>query len=259
MHIIPVTTSVLKKGDDVVKAMCESVSYKEGDIIVLSSKVIATVEGAALQLQSLQISEEATTLSKKYFLDAKFCQAVIEETKRMRGRILPSCQHALLTELRPAGFPQGVLLVPNAGLDQSNIDEGYAIGWPHNPVHSVQKIRKDLMNKTGKNIAVIMSDSCCHPGRLGVTAFALTVSGLDPFISLVGTADLFGKDLKITQEAVADQLAVAGNATMGNAHQSIPAAIIRDHGYALSAYEGWVPGIEPEEDLFRGMNASQVL
>ena len=75
-------------------------------------------------------------------------------------------------------------------------------------------------------------------------------SGLDPLLSQKGKTDLFGKPLKITTEAVADQLATAANFLMGNAAQSIPAVIIRDHGLTLSDWEGWIPGIEPEKDLF---------
>ncbi len=105
----------------------------------------------------------------------------------------------------------------------------------------------------GVRIAVLLSDSCCRPRRLGVTAFALACAGLDPLVSQAGREDLHGRKLRITTEAVADQLATAANFAMGNADQSIPAAVIRDHGLSLSDFCGWVPGIEPEEDLFRGI------
>ena len=68
-----------------------------------------------------------------------------------------------------------------------------------------------------------------------------------------GKQDLFGKELKITTEAIADQLATAANTLMGNASQSTPIVIIRDHGIPLSDFAGWVPGIEPSADLFRGI------
>ena len=110
-----------------------------------------------------------------------------------------------------------------------------------------------LTEDHGKKIAVIVSDSCCVPRRMGVTAFALVTSGIDPFVAQKGKPDLFGRALRFTQEAIADQLATTANMVMGNADQSTPAAIIRDHGISLSPFDGWVKGIEPEEDLFRSM------
>ena len=168
----------------------------------------------------------------------------------------------------------GTILVANAGLDESNVPEGYAMGWPRDPVASVAKLREELEEHIKRNkgnrgdkgdsplslvspvsplCALILTDSCCHPRRIGVTAFAMTVSGLDPLQSQKGENDLFGKPLRITTEAIADQLATAANFLMGNAGQSVPAVLVRDHGLTLSEWEGWVPGIEPKEDLFTGV------
>lgn len=268
MFIFPIRTPLLQPGDDVVSILTSATEILDGDIVVVSSKAVATTEGAAIDLSKKNVSS-----------DEAFAQAIQEETARMHGRVLSHRYGVFLTELRPEGFPTGVLLSANAGLDRSNITDGFAVGWPRDPVQSVARLRKELEKQTssqlaaGSNqnkklpadrcppvlsraeglIAVILSDSCCTPGRLGVTAFALTVSGIDPHRSMVDAPDLFGHPLKITYEAVADQLATAANAVMGNAAESTPAAIIRDHGIPFTDYEGWVPGIEPEEDLFRKM------
>ncbi len=222
-------------------------ALRPGDILVVSSKAVATIEGVEIRLDDLTPTPQAHAWSGETGLPAPFLQAVMKETERLNGRILGASPGALLTELRPDGFPRGVLLVPNAGLDQSNVREGYAVGWPVDPVQSVKELRKRL------KAPVILSDSCCHAGRLGVTAMALACAGIDPIQSLIGKKDAFGREMKITQEAVADQLATAANMVMGNADQGTPAAIVREHGFALSEYEGWVEGMEPGEDLFRGM------
>jgi coenzyme F420-0:L-glutamate ligase len=255
MQLFPLRTGILRAGDDLVAVLLKGASaqrfvVESGDIIVISSKVVATVEGAACNLSSLTASPEAKLWAERCGGEPTFRQAVLEETKRWNGRVLGSCENAMLTELRPHGMTQGVLLVPNAGLDQSNAPPGFAIGWPRDPVASARTIRRRLEEQMQQ--AVVLSDSCCRPGRLGVTAFALTVSGLDPIQSQIGIPDLFGKPLQMTQEAVADQLATAANLLMGNAAEGIPAVLIRDHGFSLSNYEGWVPGIDPEEDLFAG-------
>lgn len=253
MQLLPIKTALLKKDDDLIAALMKETSIQEQDILVISSKVIATVEDAAMDLKKMIPSEEARTWSTKCGRTPEFCEAVLQETHRLHGTVVGSCPGALLTEVRPDGLATGTILAANAGLDQSNMQESFAIGWPQDPVTSVHALRFHIKERAGVNIAVILTDSCCRPRRLGVTAFALTVSGFDPLVSQAGKNDLFGHPLRITTEAIADQLATAANFLMGNAGQATPAVIIRDHGIPLSDYEGWVHGIEPHDDLFAGI------
>jgi coenzyme F420-0:L-glutamate ligase / coenzyme F420-1:gamma-L-glutamate ligase len=283
MHILPLPIGVIRAGDDVAAALRTAHDIRSGDIIVVSSKAIAIAEGAAIDLSIFTPSKETDEWSVKSLRSPSFIEAVLQETKRLNGNIVGSATGALLTRLKPDELSKGTLLVPNAGLDESNIEQGYAIGWPHDPVASAMRLREELMKRIPKNptsprnprkeantsknvrsldsldslessessIAVIITDSCCVPGRLGVTAFALAVAGIDPFKSEIGSKDLFGKSIKITVEAIADQLAVSGNMVMGNVNQSVPAVVIRDHDFAFSDFHGWVQGIEPNDDLFR--------
>ncbi|MFA6523456.1 MAG: coenzyme F420-0:L-glutamate ligase [Candidatus Peribacteraceae bacterium] len=248
MQIIPITTRVLKEGDDLAAIFKSCAEFRAGDIIVVSSKAVATVEGAMLDLSKYKPTSEARKLAVSTgHRSPQFIQAVLEETERLHGRVTGACPGALLTEVKPDGLPHGTILTANAGLDESNVPEGFAVGWPVEPVSSVKELQKQLRT------ALILSDSNCRPRRLGVAAFALVCAGLEPLRSEAGKEDLFGKKLHITTEALADQLATAANFVMGNAGQSVPAAIIRDHGLPPSDFCGWVPGIEPEEDLFRGI------
>lgn len=248
MQVLPIRTPLLKRGDDLAGILCAKIQLQPKDILVISSKAVATCEGAEIDLATLAASVEAIQWSKKCGKSPEFCEAVLSESERLGGRIVGSCQGAVLTLLRPAGMKTGSLLVPNAGLDQSNVQRGFAIGWPRDPVASARTIRTKLASY---GVAVILSDSCCRPGRQGVAAFALCACGIDPIVSRVGTPDLFGTALKVTHEAVADQLATAANAVMGNAAESTPAAVIRGHTATQSDFCGWVSGIAPEEDLFR--------
>jgi F420-0:gamma-glutamyl ligase len=120
-------------------------------------------------------------------------------------------------------------------------------------VGASEQIRQAFAAHHGKDIAVIVTDSCLRHGRIGVIAFALTACGIDPIRSEIGKEDLFGHKLRITQEAIADQLSTAANFLMGNAAQCTPAVLIRGHGLPFSGFSGWVPGVEPEEDIFRGI------
>lgn len=249
MEILPVSTRILCKGDDLAGLLADAASWEDGDIVAVSSKAVATVEGAVIDLNALKITDEAKELSRISGRSPAFRQAIVEEAQRLNGTITGPCPQAVLTEVRPEGL-KGTLLVPNAGLDQSNVAEGFCIGWPHDPVTSLRALRTALETKTKKRLALLLTDSCCRPRRWGVTAFALAVSGFDPLVSKIGERDLFGRELTMTVEAVADQLATAANMVMGNAAESRPAAIIRNHGIPFTKFEGWVPGISREEDLF---------
>jgi coenzyme F420-0:L-glutamate ligase len=255
MDILPIRTPILTRDDDLAAILLRHAPFADEDILVLSSKALATVEGAAIDLRTIHLSKEAEKWAKAMgHRTAAFAQAVMDETERLHGTIVGSCPGALLTEVIPDGLSHGTILTANAGLDESNIAEHFAIGWPRDPVASVRALRRALENASSASpLSILITDSCCRPRRLGVTAFTLVVSGIDPLHSQAGRDDLFGKKLRITTEAIADQLATAANFVMGNAGQSIPAAIIRDHGLVLSDFEGWVPGIAPKEDLFKGI------
>lgn len=274
--LIPIAAPLLKSGDDLAGIFRAAADILPGDILAISSKAVATVEGAMIDLRTLEPSPPADDLSGRTGRSARFCEAMLRELDRLNGRIIGAVNGAALTEVKPSLVRQRCsratrddrhywsILVANAGLDESNVPEGFAIGWPRDPVASVRKLRKELEKRIKRNkgdkghkryerIAIILTDSCCAPRRSGVTAFALAASGIDPLQSQKGRKDLFGRPLSITVEAVADQLATAANFLMGNAEQAIPAVIIRDHGLALSDWEGWVPGIESAEDLFGGI------
>ncbi|HLC76367.1 MAG TPA: coenzyme F420-0:L-glutamate ligase [Candidatus Peribacterales bacterium] len=273
MEILPIQTRRIHAGDDLVPLL-NVAKLQPLDILVLSSKGVATAEGRIFELKNFGASKEAEKYAKACGRSPEFCEAVLVETKRMNGIVHSTCPGAILTEVKPwsaliesfshhsthsstssqlSREKRGTILIANAGLDESNVPQGTAIGWPEDAVESAHRLREKLETVVGGHIAIIITDSCVRPGRWGVTAFALAVAGIDPLHDEAGKADLFGRKLRITKEAIADQLATAANMLMGNADQSIPAAIVRDHGMVLSKYEGWVPGIDPEEDLFREM------
>lgn len=243
MHILPLRTDLLRAGDDLTTALRAAGDPRNDDIIVISSKAIATSERAFIDLSSLVISDSAYLEAEKTGRTAAFCQAVLDETARMNGRIVGRCPGALLCLVHPA--PEIWIVAANAGMDQSNVPDGTALGWPVDSAASALRLQHEL------ECAVIVTDSCCTPLRTGITAYALACAGVDPIRDERGTPDLFGKPLRITRDNVVDELAAAGNFLMGNAAQATPAVIVRGHGLPPSDYAGWVPTFPPEEDLFR--------
>lgn len=123
MEVLPIKTPVLTEGDDLAGLLAKEV--REGDIIVVSSKAVATVEGAAMNLSEYTPSPQAIELSQGHgpLKSPAFYEAVLQETARMNGSVIHANYGVALTELHPDGM-EGCFLVPNAGLDMSNIAEG---------------------------------------------------------------------------------------------------------------------------------------
>lgn len=243
MQLLPLRTNLLRAGDDLVSALRAAGECRSDDIIVLSSKAIATSENAFIDLSTIAISDTAHLEAEKTGRSAAFCQAVLDETTRMNGRVVGRCPGALLCLVHPA--PEIWIVAANAGMDQSNVPDNTALGWPIDSAASALRLQHEL------GCAVIITDSCCTPLRTGITAYALACAGVDPIRDERGKPDLYGTPLRITRDNVVDELAAAGNFLMGNAAQATPAVIVRDHGLPRSDFAGWIPTFPPEEDLFR--------
>ncbi len=142
----------------------------------------------------------------------------------------------------------------NAGVDRSNVagPEGeVALPLPHDPDAAARKIRDDLREATGADIAVIVSDTHGRPWRVGTVNLALGVAGMLPVADLRGQPDRYGYTLRVTTVARADELAAAAGLVTGQAAEGIPVVLIRGTGYPRG--EGRAVDMQrpPEQDLFR--------
>ena len=147
MLLIPIQTPLLSFGDDLVKVLLEYAEFHSGDILAISSKVIASCEGSAMALQTIEPGNESIAWGKMHDRDPRFFQAVNAEALRMNGKIIDPNRKYLMTELHPDGFGNGSLLATNAGLDQSNCPEGYVVGWPHDPLQSMEQLHNAIKEK----------------------------------------------------------------------------------------------------------------
>jgi putative folate metabolism gamma-glutamate ligase len=120
------------------------------------------------------------------------------------------------------------LLIPNAGVDESNADGCYVL-WPHDPQAVVNAIRGHLVQKFGRRqVGVLMTDSRPAPLRWGVTGVAIAHSGFAALNDYMGRADLFGRPLRMTKTNLADALAATAVLVMGEGDEQTPLAVIRD-------------------------------
>jgi len=165
--------------------------------------------------------------------------------ERESVRVLRRRGDLLITET-PHGF-----VCANAGVDLSNVDDGYAALLPVDSDRSARRIRDALRATRGVEVAVIVSDTFGRPWRNGLTDVAIGVSGLAAVVDLRGTEDALGRELQVTEVAVADEIAGAAELVMGKA-SAVPVAIVR--GLAAAWFtEGSSRDLvrAPGDDLFR--------
>ncbi len=215
----------------------------EGDrsvILVVAQKVVSKSEGRLVRLDEVSPSMRATVWANQFHRDARVVETVLEEAKRIvrmnRGILIVETRH---------GF-----ICANGGVDSSNAPPGCVVLLPNDPDESARRLRSELEEALGMQLAVIVSDTFGRPWRSGLANVALGVSGLSPFVDYRRRPDSYGRPMQATCLAVADELASAAELVMGKT-LGIPVAVIE--GYRYEPAEGSGRDlIRPEaEDLFR--------
>ncbi len=224
---IPVRTKIVSEGDDLTEVLLDSlekagVKLRNGDVVVVASKVVSTALGYRRRIKDDGIGEEARSLASKTGLPEGFVQMVIDECE---GRYYGYVKGAILT-LTNHG------LYANAGLDRSNSGspKEHAVLLPENCEDIAIGLRDALKEKTGKEVGVILCDSHTQPMRLGTIGIALATAGVKPTRDERGKKDLFGYIMKITTRAMADCVCSASQILMGETDEQTPFVICRNSG-----------------------------
>jgi coenzyme F420-0:L-glutamate ligase/coenzyme F420-1:gamma-L-glutamate ligase len=230
LHILPlVGIGHVAPGDEITDLLADSLeplAPEPGDVLVVTHKIVSKAEGRVVSV----VGDEE--MLKRALVEAEAVSIV----RRRGGLIIAETKH---------GF-----ICANAGVDRSNAEPGTMILLPEDPDRSAHRIRARLRRRLGIDLPVIISDTFGRPWRRGLTDVAIGVSGLEAVVDLKGTRDWVGRELEVTEIAVADELASAADLVMGKA-EGIPAALIR--GYRGPRGEGRGQDLvrPPEEDLFR--------
>ena len=223
MQIIPIhVEKEIDSSDDISDVVLKSEKLNDGDILVIAQKIISKQEGRLIDLSTVTPSLLAEGIGSQYQKDPRIIELILSESKRIVR--MKNC--VLIVETNH-GF-----ICANAGIDESNVQEGYATLLPVNSDISAQRIRKEILKQSNKNVAVIISDTFGRPFRLGQTNYAIGVSGLNPILDYEGTLDSFNKILRVTAIAIADELASASELVMGKSLKC-PFAIIRDYSFQV--------------------------
>ncbi|AFV24020.1 F420-dependent oxidoreductase [Methanolobus psychrophilus R15] len=230
LQMYGIKTPLIKPGDNIAEVIADSLKrqglqLKDNDVLVIAESPVATSEHRLVLLDEVKPSEKTFQLAEKYQLDPREMELILQECDEIFGGV----PGAALT------ITKGTL-APNAGIDSSNAPDGYVVLLPKNPQESAARIRRYIQDRCNCKIGVIIGDSRTQPLRLGCVGIAIGTSGIVPVEDARGTFDLFGKELKITRKAVADNLVSAAQLLMGEAGESVPAVLVR--GAPVQIIEG---------------------
>lgn len=213
-----IKTSRMSEAFDIVELLDTIIggNLHDGDVIVVSSKFVAISEGRIVALDSVIPSTLATELSSRYRIPPELCELVVRESDVIMGGVVGFILAA----------KDGVL-APNAGIDRSNIAPGSVVLYPRDALDSASTMVDAMRFRHGVRIGVVVSDSRLMPTRRGTTGVALAAAGLEAVIDLRGREDLFGNVLRVTSQAVADDLCSAAQLIMGEADEATPFVLVR--------------------------------
>ena len=202
--------------------MAQGTPLQEGDIVVVTQKIVSKAEGCLVDLTDIEPSELAKTWAARWDKDARVVEIVLRQSRRIvrmdRGVIIAETFHGLVCA--------------NAGVDQSNVGGGRVTLLPPDPDASAERIRAGLNSLGGARVGVVITDTHGRAWREGQVNLAIGVAGVEALRHFEGQHDPTGYELKVTLLATADELASAAELVMGKIDQ-VPAALVRGLPRAL--------------------------
>ena len=206
----------IREGDDLAALVADLIGLESGDVVVVAQKVVSKAEGRVVRLDELEASAKARELAGDE-RDPREVEAVLREAKRIvreRGPLV-------IAETRH-GF-----ICASAGVDHSNAPEpGMLVLLPEDPDASARLLRERLLEVTGVEVGVIVTDSFGRPFRQGTTDVAIGIAGTPALVDLRGTTDRIGYELRSSRVAVADEIAGAADLARGKA-DGVPVVVVR--------------------------------
>jgi coenzyme F420-0:L-glutamate ligase / coenzyme F420-1:gamma-L-glutamate ligase len=232
------------EGTRIGELIAERAEVADGDVVVISQKIVSKAEGRVRKLSSVLPSAEARRLAAVLGKEPALVELILAESKEVlraeRGVLIVETAHGLVCA--------------NAGIDSSNLPEPDTVSLlPEDPDASARRIRAELRAASGATVGVVIADSFGRAWRLGQAEVAIGCAGLLPLEDWRGRKDAGGRQLEATLIAIADQAASAAD-LVREKDSGIPAAILSGLGRHVGAGDG--PGAAAlrrprEEDLFR--------
>ena len=239
LRIIPISLAdEIQPGDALAQKLIHALKHlnlplQKGDILIVKHKIVSKAEGQFVPLEKIKPTAASRAWARRYNLDARVTEVALAESKRVvrrkRGVLITETQHGLICA--------------NSGVDVSNVNGGsHALLLPKDPDRSAAKLHRELKKRLKLMIPVIITDSFGRAWREGLTEVAIGVAGMQALHDFRGRRDPHGYPLRVTMEAIADELACAAGLVCGKLART-PACIIRGFRYR--------PGRGRARDLIR--------
>lgn len=229
-------------GDIILKAIKQNrLEIMDGDILVVAHKIVSKAEGRIVRLAGVKPSPKAIKMAKEHGKDPRIMELILKESTQ----ILRAKNGIIVSETK------GGLVCANAGVDQSNVEGDAALLLPVDPDRSASRLLDTVKKKTGKEIAVVIMDTFGRPFREGQVNVAIGIASMSPIKSYIGSKDMYGRKLRVSEIAVADEIASAAELVMGKS-EGVPAAIMRGYRFEKAAKSSAkLLQRSREQDLFR--------
>lgn len=240
---------LIDTGDDLATILAQSIrdagqSLQNGDVLVVTSKIVSKSEGRWVDLNTVIPDPEALRVADECGKDPREVALILSESTAI-SRI----RKGLLITRHRLGF-----ISANAGMDHSNARAGgeWRLLLPLEPDASAHVLRDRLCADFGVTVALVISDSHGRPFRMGTVGVAVGSAGLPALWDLRGKPDLFGTALQVTEVGFADEIAAAAGLVLGQANEAIPAVLIRGLQYPFDEQSSAANLVRPSEmDLYR--------
>ena len=239
LRLIPVPLEgEVKAGNSLAEKLLQAVKLRrlaltQGDILVVKHKIVSKAEGQLVRLDTIRPSPESRAWARRYKVDARVSELALRESKSVLRK-----KHAVLITETRHGF-----ICANSGVDVSNVDGGmHALLLPASPDRSAMELHGELKRRLKLHIPVIITDSFGRPWREGLTEVAIGIAGMKALHDDRGRLDPHGYKLRVSLDAVADELACAAGLLTGKLNRT-PFVIIRGYRYQ--------PGRGSYRDLLR--------
>jgi coenzyme F420-0:L-glutamate ligase/coenzyme F420-1:gamma-L-glutamate ligase len=239
---------LVQPGDDLGVMIAEALTreglrLQDGDLLVIAQKIVSKAEGRAVALGSVEPSERAVSLAAEIDKDPRLVELILRESRQ----VIRTKPGVIVVEHR-LGY-----VLANAGIDRSNIDsaEESVLLLPSDPDRAASDIRQQLEEQFDLHVGVIIADSVGRAWRLGTTGMALGSSGVVALHNLRGQPDIFGRELEVSEHAVADAAAAAAELIMGEGDEATPVVVVRGLRAGYSEQNASALLRRVDEDLFR--------
>ncbi len=239
----------VQPGDDVAAVIlaalsAHNMSLQQGDVIAVAQKIISKAEGRYAYYREVQASEQAVQLAAECDKDPRLVQLILDESVEVL-RVRPG---VIIVE-HNQGYVQA-----NAGIDKSNLpasDDERVLLLPEDSDASAQQLQQALSAAAEVDCAVLINDSAGRAWRNGTLGFAIGTAGFNPLVNMIGKKDKHGREMEVTEVAVADELAAAASLVMGQADEAQPVVIIRGANVELGDFPSKVLIRAKNMDMFR--------